>query len=83
VSAPRVHVHIGALALRGFDAAQRDQLVSGLRAELARQFASGDAEMMARSVGSLDGGQIALSRGATASRVGREAARRIARSVRA
>jgi len=83
VSAPRVHVHIDAIALRGIDAAQRDQLVDGLRAELARQFATSGAAMASRSVAALSGGRIALTRGASASHIGREAARRIARSVRA
>jgi hypothetical protein len=83
VNAPRVYVHIDAIALRGIDAAQRDQLVGSLRAELARQFATGHAAMASRSVTSLSGGRMALAHGASASHIGREAARRIVRSVRA
>jgi hypothetical protein len=80
MSAPRVHVHIGAIALRGFSADQRDQIVSGLRRELARQFTS--TPEASRSVSSLSGGRIAVARGASASHIGRDAARRIGRSLR-
>jgi hypothetical protein len=84
VSTPQVHVHIGAITVRGFSARQRDELVAGLRAELSRLLCDpvpGGA-FTGRSIGVLNGGRLALRPDASAAVVGRAAAKRIAGSLR-
>ena len=78
----RVYVHIDAVALRGFSAAQRDQILTGLRAELAQLLIADPASIAPRSLASVNGGRIPWDADASAVSIGRAAAQRIAGSVR-
>jgi hypothetical protein len=84
VSGRRIHVHVDAIAFRGFTPAQRDGIVAGLREDLARLLpdaAAAGAFSANRSLPSLSAGRAPFEPGA-ATGFGREAARRIAGRLR-
>lgn len=83
MTGPRVHVHIDAIALRGFTPSHRNAIVAGLREELARSFAAAGAGVGEyRSVASVHAGRLLVRPGTAAAAVGRAAAQRVAGSLR-
>lgn len=78
----RIHVRVDTIVLRGFAARERHVVAHSLRRELARLLGAVAPPAKSRSLNTIDGGTLHVSRGDAATAVGREAARRIARSVR-
>ncbi|VTU35480.1 hypothetical protein [Variovorax sp. PBL-E5] len=78
----KVVLHIDRLVLRGVPAAERDAVVAGLKAALAREFAlPGVAERLA-STGHRDAVRARFAAPAGAQALGRDAGRHMAAGVR-
>jgi hypothetical protein len=80
----RVRVTIDRLVLRGFPPEQRDAIAAGLIGELQLQFADAAVQGMggSRSVASLRAEPLRPVRGAEPRRIGAQAGRQLARSIR-
>jgi hypothetical protein len=80
----RIVVHIDSLVLRGFRHEDRHAIAEGLRAELGRQFAEGNAAQHLVSRGDLSRLRVSgvrIEPEARQSQVGVQAARGIAREI--